>query len=257
MMRFFTNKKISFLAVFFLCALGCSSPQRDPRHRYRESALLMGTTVQIDVCYTEGEEDKLQKAYQQVWARLEEVSARMSVFDPASEISRINESNGEPLEVPADIYELIQESIRLNKLTAGAFDITVGPLIELWRKSAQRDVYPGEEELKIARKSVGVAHIELLGQNRVRVSRGVKIDLGGIAKGYAVDEAARLLRGNNFTDFLIDAGGDLYISGRNREYQPWLIGIKHPRQVSQVIDRIRVKDAAITTSGDYERFLEI
>jgi len=114
------------------------------------------------------------------------------------------------------------------------------------------------KEIRTAQNSLGVSSLAFLPGNQVRLTKkNVEIDLGGIAKGYALDEGARILRENGFRNFLIDAGGDVFAGGCNCESQPWKIGLRDPRNPQKVLDVLYLSNMAVTTSGDYERYYKI
>ncbi len=237
---------------------GCAGGSKEALERYRESRFLMGTTVHVDVCVEASNAGKIKLAYQQVWERLEDISWRMNVFDERSDVARINKAGLNVVAVGADTYYVLQKALDYTRLTQGAFDITVWPLIQLWKYSEEKNVFPSAAEILEAKQKVGSHKIRLLGDNRVQMlQRAVQIDLGGIAGGYAVDEAARILRENGITNFFIDDGGDIYAGGYNCERQPWRIGIGDPRDRAKMLDIIALSNASVTTSGNYERYYEI
>jgi len=249
--------KIKFWLILILCLGGCGGLGKDAK-KYRETKMLMGTIVQIDCCSQEQQSKDIERVYKEVWKRLEEISWRMYVFDEKSDVSKINYSDGIPVEVEADTYQLLKDSVYFSKLTHGAFDITVWPLIKLWKDSAKKNQIPSKEDLRQVQKVIGAGVFELLDNNQVRLrNKDAKVDLGGIAKGYAVDEAARIFRAHGMHDFFIDAGGDIYVGGQNCKGELWRIGIRDPRDKSKILNVIQLTNAAVTTSGNYEQYLEI
>lgn len=226
--------------------------------KYGETRHLMGTIVHLDVCQDKLEREQLQLAYKAAWERLEDISWRMNVYDDRSDVAKINHSNLEPVTVKADTYRLLEDAFKFSRFTNGAFDITVWPLIELWRAKEKEGVLPNEEEIKNVQKAVGSHNIKLLSDNRVvRLNPLTKIDLGGIAKGYAIDEAALIFKAHGINDFYIDAGGDVYVGGLNCKGEKWQIGIRDPSDPSKITDIIALSNAAVATSGNYSQFLEI
>lgn len=246
-------------ALSVLIGLACS-PRPDgirEEGRYSETQLLMGTTVQIDVCYDEEHEEELPLAYAEVWERLGEIHWRMSSFNDISDVAKVNKAYEHPVEIGDDTYALIENSIGWQERTFGAFDITVWPLMHFW-KEHHKKAMPTPEEVAAVRESIGVHKIRMLPDSHVQISDpSVRIDLGGIAKGYAIDEAARILKENGFEQFLVDAGGDVYVSGSNCRGLPWHLGIKDPRSKKELLDIVALEDMAITTSGDYEQYVVI
>jgi len=226
--------------------------------KYSETRHLMGTIVRLDVCQGKLEREQLRLAYKAVWERMEDISWRMNVYDANSDVTKINHSNLEPVTVKEDTYRLLEDAFKFSRFTKGAFDITVWPLIELWRAKEKEDVMPSDEEVKNVQKAVGSHNIKLLSDNRVaRINPLTKIDLGGIAKGYAIDEAALIFEAHGIKDFYIDAGGDIFAGGVNCQEEKWRIGIRDPRDSSKIMEVVIVSDAAVATSGSYEQYYEI
>lgn len=237
---------------------GCASDQKSSLEKYSETKMLMGTIVQIDVCRDDQNASKIKSAYDGVWRRMEDISSRMNVFDEHSDVAKINNSNLKPVSIGADTYRVLKDSIYFARTTKGAFDITVWPLIKLWRESEEDNILPSRQQIKTARAAVGFENIQLLADNHVKLLNGeTKVDLGAIAKGYAIDEAARIFREHGIRNFFIDAGGDIYVGGRNCIDELWHIGIRDPRDKSRILDVVAVTDSAVATSGNYEQYYEI
>ncbi|MDP8211991.1 MAG: FAD:protein FMN transferase [Candidatus Zapsychrus exili] len=245
---------VLIVAAFFLLFLIGDTENE----KYSETSFDMGTVIRLDVCVDKANENIIDEVYDAVLNRIEDISIKMSSFDKNSDIYNINNSNLKPVVVSGDTFYLIKNSIRFSQLTDGAFDITVGPLIKLWKKSEKQGIAPIEENLKDVLRYVGYENIKTLVNNNLKLlKRSTSIDLGAIAKGYAVDEAARIFREHGINNFLIDAGGDIYAGGLNCDGELWKVGIRDPRNGLEIIDIVEISDMAITTSGDYEQFYEI
>jgi len=233
---------------------GCSRNNEVGASKYRESQLLMGTTVHIDVCQEVGNTENGKKAYQTAWRRLEDIAWRMNVLDSRSDVAKINHST-EPVSVGPDTYTVLKQSLKYFQETGGAFDITVWPLINLWKQSENNNTFPTAEQIQMTLEEVGTEYIQLLPGNFVkRANLKTQIDLGGIAKGYAVDEVARIFREHGIYQFFIDAGGDIYVGGQNCSGKQWRVGIRDPRDRSKIIDVVELTDGAVATSGNYEQY---
>jgi len=219
---------------------------------------MMGTIVRIDVCPGVEETKEGKSAYKKAWKRLEDIAWRMNVMDARSDVAKINNSTGDPVLIGADTHIVLEHSQKYSRETKGAFDVTVWPLINLWQQSAKSNTFPTLEKIQKAQSAIGPNNIQLLPNNFVqRTNPGTKIDLGGIAKGYAIDETAQIFRDHNINNFFIDAGGDVFVGGQNCFGQLWRVGIRDPRNKSKIIDVIEVTDAAVATSGNYEKYFEI
>lgn len=239
-------------------AYGCSSGKGGVLNHYSESRFLFGTMVKMDVCYGPHQEGALEEALEEIWTRLKDIHWRMERFDIRSDVNKISQAYPETTQVGEDTFQLLQRAVRYTELTQGAFDITVGGLIALWEEATQTKTLPTPEKLNQAKETVGIHHIEFLPPNRIRIRHPqTRLALGGVAAGYAVDEAVQIFHRFGFEHFLIDAGGDLYGKGDNCKGYPWRIGIQDPNHVEKILEVVQLKDAAMTTSGNYERFYEI
>ncbi len=179
----------------------------------------------------------------------------MSPRIESSDVSHINQSAGkEGVKVSRETIEVLKRAQEVSKLSEGGFDITVGPLVQLWRKARERGMSPEMEEVKETLNLVNFRNLKIHYGGKVSLrKKGMSIDLGGIAKGYAVDRAFELLKGVGYKNLVVNAGGDLRVGGSKPE-GPWSIGIQHPRDPEKIMARISVSDAAVATSGDYEKF---
>ena len=227
-------------------------------NRYSEMQPLMGTTAQVDVCAAGLAKQTREEAYQEVWARLRDISWRMNVFDENSDVAKINNALGKAVVVKKDTYQVLQKAVQFSHLTQGAFDITIWPLMRLWKEGQENNQIPTQERIKEVLKAIGSPNIELLANNQVKLPNPqTKIDLGGIAAGFALDQAAHIFRKHGIQNFYIDIGGDIYAGGKNCAGRPWRIGIRSPQDKSKMIDIVLVSNASITTSGNYEKNFHI
>ncbi len=210
----------------------------------------MGTRVSIDF----GVDDAARAAdcSERVFAEMRRIEALMSTYRDDSEISRVNNQAAlEPVVISDEMARLIERSIHFSRLSGGAFDITYASVGYAYDFRQQRQ--PDAATLAAKLPAIDYRHIELDGK-RVHFARpGVRIDLGGIAKGYAVDRAVEIAAQCGISQAMISAGGDSRILG-DRDGRPWMIGIRHPRQDDGIALRLPLSDSAISTSGDYERY---
>jgi thiamine biosynthesis lipoprotein len=221
---------------------------------YHREAAIMGTRIAVELWH----EDAVgaDKAMEAVLGEMHRVDDLMSHYKADSQLSRINQrADLEPVQVDAELAVLIDRAGKLSELTDGAFDITYASVGYLYDYRAHKR--PTDEQIAAGLGAINWRHVVVdLERSTVRYTQpGVRIDLGGIAKGYAVDCAIAILRSMGVEHAGVTAGGDTMIMG-DRFGRPWVVGIRHPDDPDKVIARIPLVDAAISTSGDYERFFD-
>ena len=214
----------------------------------------MGTVVTIQVV-GHGEDAERREARAERVSRaagwFDSIEKSCSRFDAGSELRQLTERVGTPVRVSAMLFEAVRFAVAVAEESGGAFDPTVGQRMEA--RGFDRNYQTGEIASSRVASSDGVTWRDVVldaQAQTVTVLKPLVLDLGAIAKGLAVDVAARELE--PFVNFAIDAGGDLYLGGHNAMGQPWSVGIRHPREES-LIDTLRVTDTAVCTSGDYEK----
>jgi thiamine biosynthesis lipoprotein len=215
---------------------------------------VMGTRIRVELWSEERAAG--EAAIEAVLAEMRRIDLAMSTYKPASEVSRVNDlAARQPVKISAELYGLLETSLDYSRLTEGAFDITYASVGYLY--DFKRRVHPDERQIEAALGGIDYRHVLLDPKTRtVHFARaGVRIDLGGIGKGHAVDRGIDMLRHRGIERALVAAGGDSRIIG-DRFGKPWIIGIRHPDRKDQVIARIPLEDAAISTSGDYERYFD-
>jgi thiamine biosynthesis lipoprotein len=221
---------------------------------YHREAAIMGTRIAVELWH--GDAASADKAMQAVLDEMHRVDDLMSHYKPESQLSRINQRAAlEPVHVDPELAMLIDRAEKLSELTDGAFDITYASVGYLYDYRAHRK--PTEEQIEAGLGAINWRHVVVdLKRSTVRFTQpGVRIDLGGIAKGYAVDRSIAILRSLGVQHASVTAGGDTMIMG-DRFGRPWVVGIQHPDDPEKVIARIPIVDAAISTSGDYERYFD-
>jgi FAD:protein FMN transferase len=219
----------------------------------REEAI-MGTRIAVELWAAD--HARGDQLITQVMDEMRRVDELMSTYKPTSQVSKVNaEAAAHPVVVDADLFGLLQTALEFSRITEGAFDITYASVGYLY--DYRRHIKPSDEAIAQALPAVSYRHVILDPKaHSVRFTQpGVRIDLGGIAKGWAVDRGIEILRAGGVEHAFVTAGGDTRIIG-DRFGQPWMIGIRDPRQEGKVIARIPLVDAALSTSGDYERFFE-
>jgi thiamine biosynthesis lipoprotein len=246
-------KTCGYIFNFFFLVLTLVPQPAYPSNLYKYHQVAMGTVIEITLI--DDDEEAASKAALQAFQEIKRIEILMSRFLGSSDVTRINRSAGvEWVKVSPETAEVIKKAKEISELSEGGFDITVGPLTELWRKAREKKIPPPAEEVKEKLDLVNFKNIEMDQERRVFLKkRDMAIDLGGIAKGYGVDRAFDVLRSLGYKKLIVNAGGDLRAGGL-KDNQPWSIGIQNPRESEKMLTRISVSNMAVATSGDYERF---
>ena len=216
---------------------------------------IMGTRITVELW--SDDRAQAEKGIEAVLQEMRHVDETMSTYKPTSEVSQVNAKAADgPMHITKELFDLLVTARGYSELTDGAFDITYASVGYLY--DFRKHVRPDEAQITRALPAVNFRHV-LLDPVRQTVQfsqKGVRIDLGGIAKGYSVDRGIEALKALGFTRAYVSAGGDSRIIG-DRFGKPWMVGIRDPRkEAGEVITRIPLVDAAISTSGDYERYFE-
>lgn len=244
--------KILF-ALFFLSTILITYSQTRFEYDYQQ----MGT--QIRLVFYATEKQKADSVANLVFNRIDDLNNKLSDYQEDSELNNLCRQVGQDVMVSEDLYKILFESVRISQITKGAFDITVGPLIRLWRKARKINILPDNNELDKAKQSVGYQYIKFPQKNTVRLMKpGMQLDLGGIGKGFTADEVLKVLEINGITSALIDMGGDISVSNPppNRGYWNLVFSYfdKYGKEISQ---EIRMKNQSVATSGDLFQSIEV
>lgn len=226
------------------------------------SGATMGTQYHITIAQGSGDTD-LQAIQREIDAELRRINAQMSTYLPDSEISTFNSrSDALWFQVSPEFASLVQRARSFSEASAGAFDVTVGPLVNRWSfgpEQANRDM-PSDAEIETLRQSVGFRLIDVRDDPPALRKRrpDVQIDLSAIAKGFAVDRVTQLLASHGLRNCMVEIGGELRVTGTKAEGAAWMVGIEKPIADARVLQHaLHLRDAALATSGDYRNFIEI
>jgi len=245
------------VACLLLC--GCALSRTEPEMRSRVETV-MGTLVEIKVVAGNRSVENVDRAIDAAFDAVRRVDSLMSNYREDSEVSRINRYAAEErLSISAETTEVIGAALKLSRESGGAFDITVLPLLEIWgfAKGREKSV-PSPEQIAETLRVVGYHLIDLDPANSsIKLKNdGVRIDLGGIAKGYAVDCAVKSLVAHGMDSAIVNAGGDMYCLGDKSPGKGWRVGVTDPRTEDNILGHVEVTDKAVATSGDYRNYFE-
>ena len=250
-MRVKSLAKIVFL--LFLPGFFCSCAKRTEVQSFTFSG--MGTV--LSVIYTGERNEAAENA---VKSDAEAVEADFSYYRESSFVSILNrEAHEKEVEVPEHVCKLIEKSLEYGKMSGGVFDITYKSTGDLWENSGNK--IPDEKMIEEKQRFVGADKLTVnCDENRIKFAGlGVKIDLGGVAKGYAIDRAGEVLKKHGIGNFIVNYGGDMLFCG-NKGGKPWSIGIRNPDKPSEILKKLELGVSGckgVATSGDYERFFVI
>ena len=226
---------------------GSSTPRKEIR------ADLLGTVISITVF-----DDTDTRVFEEAFSIVSDIDARMSVNIEDSEISKIGHASGtQAVRVSGDTYALIERAINISKLCGGAFDITIAPIMELWKSNEFFYVLPQASEISDKLLLVDYRSILLSEGSVMLAEAGMKLDLGAIAKGYACDSVVEFLISSGVETALLDFGGNIYTYGEKPDGSPWKLGIRSPViGENDIVCTVTVRDTSVVTSGGYERYFE-
>jgi thiamine biosynthesis lipoprotein len=256
----------SFLRMSGLIGLGAASGFMLPKaaealkfdqknYKVSETRLAMGTVVSMTLIHPS--KDHAEEAMGLAFKEIDRLSAMMNRFAGSAAISTLNK-DGRLRDLPTEMQHVLERSLFFYKITGGAFDITVKPVVDLFQEKYEkgRQIEPGESELKGLIELVNAGNVEISGRSVSFKRHGMGITLDGIAKGYIVDKASELLSARKISNHLINAGGDIRTAGSGEGGKPWTVAVEDPRKKNQYPDIIHMRDGAIATSGNYEVYYD-
>jgi thiamine biosynthesis lipoprotein len=221
--------------------------------RYSFEQPQMGTLFHLE--FYAASDRLAQLAAQECFARLDSLNATFSDYDPNSELSKLQFGKQT---VSQDLFVVLAKAQVVAQKTNGAFDISIGPLSKLWRRAFRQMELPAMDKIQITQSRVDYQQIQLETPNVVHLKKqNMKLDAGGIAKGYALDEMARILRKHNITAYLLDGGGDLLIGDAPPNHKGWQVKMPIALRNEEIVYQdVVAKNCAIATSGDTYKYLE-
>ena len=248
--------KISCFCLLVFLVTACSQP---PQSNYIHiSGRTMGTTYNIKFSEQGAPDPAVLQA--EVDIRLVEINKLMSTYDPQSELSRFNQHKGDsPFPMSDETLLVLNEAKRLGELSHGYLDVTVGPLVNLWGfgPTLRPEKVPSPEMVEETRGRIGLDKLVLLENGAKKSSDDLYVDLSTIAKGYAVDQLAKIMEAKGVTNYMVEIGGEMRVSGVNASGHPWRIAVEKPLTKQRAMQRlIAIGDNAIASSGDYRNYFE-
>ena len=241
------NKRILVvLLVVVVAASGCINT-----HRIEDTRVSMNTDVTITVMHPDISE--ADRAISCAFAEVYKIEHLMSCTEEGSEVTRLND-NGSLPDASSDLRYVVTKSVRYSELTNGSFDITVLPVINLWKERMRAGSPPTSDEINETLELVNYENITI-GNGSISFSQGsMGITLGGIAKGYAIDRAIEVLKEHHIEHALVNAGGDIRAMGYKTKDEPWNVALRNPKNRTEHITILNLHDMSVATSGNYERY---
>lgn len=237
--------KISALAAMLCLLCGCSGSEE----KVSEKELFAMDTYMSFTAYG----DNSEAALDEICEKIGELEGLFSVTDENSDISRINTAHGKAVNVNADTENVIARSLEISRLTGGSADITVYPLVRAWGFTTGEYAVPSEGDINGLLPYTGYENITLEG-NTVTIPEGYELDLGSIAKGYAGEICAEMLKNKGVSSAILNLGGNIQTVGEKPDGSPWKVAVTDPFFQSDIICTVEVRDKAVVTSGNYQRY---
>lgn len=261
-MKFIKQRRgvwLGLLLVFLLSACGSKTEQEYP---FTYSGLTEGTSFHIKVSKLP-ESVISEQLKHQIMELLDEINGQMSTYLEDSELSSFNQNTSTDwVPVSAPLFIVLKEAQRISQLTNGAFDVTVGPLVNLWGFGPDPTKFAAPDDALIQERlnKIGYNYLSIKEEESLAVKKTMPdlyVDLSAIAKGYTVDQVGLLLEKNGITDYMVEIGGEIRVRGKNASSEPWHIAIEQPTSNERVIEKVvGITDIAMATSGDYRNFFE-
>ena len=247
MLRFFF---VLCLILFF----GCTG---NNIQLFEKKRIVMDTLVSI-IIYAKQEPENWRQHVEQAFEKMQRIEDLATSFNDSSEVGQLNLNAGQrDISVHKDVLEIIKQAQEVSEYSDGAFDVTILPLLRLWNFKSSNPRVPTESEISEKRGLVDFRKI-VINDNKIFLPEAnMGVDLGAIAKGYAVDKAVEVLENYDYKDFMVEAGGDLRAVAGELTRGQRTIWVRHPRKAGEFFAKIKMDETAVASSGDYERFFEV
>ncbi|WP_286311534.1 FAD:protein FMN transferase [Romboutsia ilealis] len=249
------KKILTMILISILAIVNIGCTKEDTNQPISRTEIFMGTPISIRL-YDGGNQKALDKAFE----KIVEIEDSVSINKKNTEITKLNESAGiEKVKLSDISYDILKKGIEYSRLSNGTYDITIGPLVKLWSIGLEDARVPSQDEINNTIDYIDYNNIEINNATKEAflIKKGMEIDLGSIAKGYAADEVAKILKQEGVNSAIIDLGGNIYALGSKSSDSNWKVGIQNPfNDRGEVVGSIEVSDKTVVTSGIYERFIE-
>lgn len=245
-------KRLTVIIVLVFFVFGCADAQQKT---LQKTELIMGTQVTVTVVAEH--EAAGNGAIDAAMAEIRRLDEMMSLYKETSELTRVNLAAGKrPVVVSPEMIEVVEAAMRISDLTGGAFDVTIGPLVVLWQLRLKENRTPTDAEIATVSQRVGYKNIRLDKKTSTLFLKypGMIMDFGGVAKGFAADKAAAVLKKRGIENGIVALAGDIRVLGRRPDNTPWRIGVQHPRERDKTLTVLALSNKFVSTSGNYERF---
>lgn len=253
--KFFPLALILILIISFTTS--CAQKESEPvsSEPTSKEGIFLGTACKITI-YDKASNNVLDKAFN----RIIEIEDKMTINKEASEIITLNEKSGsEYVTLSPDTFEVVKRGLYYSEISGGKFDTSIGPIVKLWGIGTDNARIPSKEEINNSLPLVNYKNVLIDEKNKkvMLKEKGMVVDLGAIAKGYAADEVKRILSENGIKHAIINLGGNIYAMGTKPDKTNWKIGIQNPlKPTGEYLGIVNVADKTVVTSGVYERYLE-
>lgn len=239
--------------VLIIGMIGCT--KEEPSEPITRTEVIMGTVVKVTL-YDSDKEEILDKVFE----RVKEIEDLVSINKGGTELDELNENAGiKPVKLSDTSFDIIEKALYYSEISEGGYDLTIGPLVKLWSIGLPEAKVPTKEEINETIKNIDYSKVEINEDtNEVFLKEeGMLLDLGSIAKGYAADEIAEILREEDVNSAIIDLGGNIYALGLKEGIKNWKIGIQNPFDArGSIVGAVEISDKTVVTSGVYERYIE-
>lgn len=241
-----------FISIIFFCSCsGDNTVSETKENKCQKEIFAMDTIMEVTIYGSNA-----SQAMNDAAALIQRMDKTFSVTNPESDVAKLNRSDGTPVAVSAETYELIKKSIEISEDTGGLFDISIYPIVKAWGFTTENYRIPTEEERKAELAKVDYRKIKLLTENKVQIEPGMEIDLGAVAKGYLSQQLMELLEEKEVEAAIVSLGGNVQALGKKEDGSSFVVGITDPSDGSSLYGTIQVEDKAVITSGIYQRYFE-